>query len=55
MGVSPDDDAVLDRACDLGLAFQLANIARDIDEDARRGAAICRPTGSTRWGSPPGG
>ncbi|MFK3889649.1 phytoene/squalene synthase family protein [Sphingomonas sp. NPDC079357] len=35
MGVSPDDDATLDRACDLGLAFQLANIARDIEEDAR--------------------
>jgi phytoene synthase len=34
MGVSPDDDATLDRACDLGLAFQLANIARDIVEDA---------------------
>jgi 15-cis-phytoene synthase len=33
MGVSPDDDETLDRACDLGLAFQLANIARDISED----------------------
>jgi phytoene synthase len=29
------DDAVLDRACDLGMAFQLTNIARDIVEDAR--------------------
>ncbi|MVW62016.1 phytoene/squalene synthase family protein [Massilia sp. NEAU-DD11] len=28
------DAAVLDRACDLGLAFQLTNIARDIVEDA---------------------
>ncbi|MEC9103340.1 MAG: phytoene/squalene synthase family protein, partial [Pseudomonadota bacterium] len=28
MGVR--DDAVLDRACDLGLAFQLTNIARDV-------------------------
>ncbi|MET3725029.1 phytoene/squalene synthase family protein [Sphingomonas trueperi] len=37
MGVAPDDDAVLDRACDLGLAFQLANIARDIGEDAEAG------------------
>ncbi len=37
MGVAPDDDAVLDRACDLGLAFQLANIARDIGEDAAAG------------------
>jgi phytoene synthase len=29
--------AVLDRACDLGIAFQLTNIARDIVEDARIG------------------
>ncbi|MEH3100235.1 phytoene/squalene synthase family protein [Sphingomonas adhaesiva] len=35
MGVPPEDEAVLDRACDLGLAFQLANIARDIEEDDR--------------------
>ena len=34
MGVSPQDDDTLDRACDLGLAFQLANIARDIVPDA---------------------
>ncbi|MEZ5709091.1 MAG: phytoene/squalene synthase family protein [Blastomonas sp.] len=33
MGVNPDDSETLDRACDLGLAFQLANIARDIEED----------------------
>jgi 15-cis-phytoene synthase len=33
MGVTPGDDDTLDRACDLGLAFQLANIARDISED----------------------
>ncbi|HEY1124444.1 MAG TPA: phytoene/squalene synthase family protein [Sphingobium sp.] len=37
MGVDPDDAATLDRACDLGLAFQLANIARDIAEDAAAG------------------
>lgn len=37
MGVDPADEATLDRACDLGLAFQLANIARDIDEDASVG------------------
>lgn len=37
MGVDPGDDATLDRACDLGLAFQLANIARDVGEDARAG------------------
>jgi phytoene synthase len=33
MGVPPTDEDTLDRACDLGLAFQLANIARDIVED----------------------
>ncbi len=37
MGVSPDDGETLDRACDLGMAFQLANIARDIAEDGRAG------------------
>lgn len=31
------DEATLDRACDLGLAFQLTNIARDIVEDAEIG------------------
>jgi phytoene synthase len=34
MGVSPDDKPTLDRACDLGIAFQLNNIARDVMEDA---------------------
>lgn len=37
MGVSPQDSATLDRACDLGLAFQLANVARDVAEDAKAG------------------
>ncbi|WP_185984920.1 phytoene/squalene synthase family protein [Aureimonas mangrovi] len=35
MGVS--DAATLDRAADLGLAFQLTNIARDVVDDARAG------------------
>ncbi|WP_434701917.1 phytoene/squalene synthase family protein [Pseudomonas sp. D1-36] len=35
MGVS--DQKTLDRACDLGMAFQLTNIARDIVEDAAVG------------------
>ena len=39
MGVPADDAATLDRACDLGLAFQLANIARDVGEDD--GAGRC--------------
>jgi phytoene synthase len=34
MGVAKDDHETLDRACDLGLAFQLANISRDVAEDA---------------------
>jgi phytoene synthase len=33
MGVDPKDQETLDRANDLGLAFQLSNIARDIVED----------------------
>ncbi|WP_181815731.1 phytoene/squalene synthase family protein [Alteripontixanthobacter maritimus] len=33
MGVSAGDSETLDRACDLGLAFQLANISRDVVED----------------------
>jgi len=37
MGVSPDDEATLDRACDLGMAFQLSNIARDLNEDDAAG------------------
>jgi phytoene synthase len=37
MGVSPEDQETLDRANDLGLAFQLSNIARDIVEDAAAG------------------
>jgi phytoene synthase len=35
MGVR--ERTVLDRACDLGLAFQLTNIARDVVDDARVG------------------
>ena len=35
MGVR--EEAVLDRACDLGIAFQLTNIARDVIDDARIG------------------
>lgn len=37
MGVRPDDRPVLERACDLGMAFQLNNIARDVVEDAMNG------------------
>ncbi|ATQ42383.1 phytoene/squalene synthase family protein [Caulobacter mirabilis] len=37
MGVRPHDLSTLRRAQDLGLAFQLTNIARDIVEDAQNG------------------
>ncbi len=37
MGVSPEDDETLDRASDLGLAFQLANIVRDLGDDHAMG------------------
>ena len=37
MGVDPHDRATLDRASDLGIAFQLNNIARDVVEDAMNG------------------
>ncbi len=34
---APNDSFIYDRACDLGLGFQLANIARDVAEDAAAG------------------
>ena len=37
MGVPSEDEDTLDRACDLGLAFQLANVARDVAEDHAAG------------------
>lgn len=37
MGVDAQDDETLDRACDLGLAFQLTNICRDVIDDAKGG------------------
>ena len=37
MGVDPEDGDTLNRACDLGIAFQLGNIARDIAEDHAAG------------------
>lgn len=37
MGIDPADEETLDRAADLGKAFQLANIARDISEDDAAG------------------
>ncbi|MBO0749338.1 MAG: phytoene/squalene synthase family protein, partial [Porphyrobacter sp.] len=37
MGVPAEDHDTLDRACDLGLAVQLANVARDLCEDDAAG------------------
>ncbi|MGZ3197773.1 MAG: phytoene/squalene synthase family protein [Croceibacterium sp.] len=37
MGVPAEDHDTLDRACDLGLSFQLSNIARDLCEDDAAG------------------
>jgi phytoene synthase len=49
------DAHALARACDLGVAMQLTNIARDVGEDAARGGFTCRPTGWTRaWPRPRG-
>jgi phytoene synthase len=43
MGVAPDADAALDRASDLGIAFQLGNIARDLGEDEAAGRCYVPP------------
>ena len=47
------DPRVLDRACDLGLAFQLTNIARDIVEDARMGRCYLPAQWLREAGIPP--
>ena len=54
MGVSFDDEATLDRACDLGIAFQLANIARDIEEDDRVGRCYVPEDWLVEMDMPPG-
>jgi phytoene synthase len=54
MGVSPDDDAVLTRACDLGMAFQLANIARDVETDDRIGRCYLPEEWLVEMDIPPG-
>jgi phytoene synthase len=51
MGVAPDEEATLDRAADLGIAFQLANIARDLVEDAQVGRAYLPQTWLAEEGS----
>ena len=48
------DERVLDRACDLGLAFQLTNIARDIVDDAGIGRCYLPAQWLREAGIPPG-
>ena len=55
MGVAADDEATLDRACDLGMAFQLSNIARDLAEDDRAGRCYLPEDWLLEMGLPPGG
>ncbi|NNM72699.1 phytoene/squalene synthase family protein [Enterovirga aerilata] len=52
MGVR--DPAVLDRASDLGIAFQLTNIARDIVDDAATGRTYLPAAWLREAGIPPG-
>ena len=52
MGVDRDDNETLDRACDLGLAFQLTNICRDIYDDARGGRVYLPADYLRREGAP---
>jgi 15-cis-phytoene synthase len=54
MGVRVDDNATLDRACDLGLAFQLANIARDLNEDDAAGRCYLPQEWLSDMDIPPG-
>lgn len=54
MGVDPDEQDTLDRACDLGIAFQLANISRDIAEDSAAGRCYIPSDWLTTAGIPPG-
>ncbi|MET0270787.1 MAG: phytoene/squalene synthase family protein [Sphingomonas sp.] len=54
MGVDPADEATLDRACDLGLAFQLANIARDVGEDDAGGRCYLPAEWLAELDVPPG-
>ena len=54
MGVAPADRPTLERASDLGIAFQLANIARDVVEDAARGRSYLPDAWLAEADIPPG-
>lgn len=54
MGVPPTAPDTLDRASDLGMAFQLANIARDVEEDDRGGRCYLPEEWLVEMDFPPG-
>jgi phytoene synthase len=54
MGVRPDDAATLDRAAELGMAFQLSNIARDVCEDDLAGRCYLPVEWLVEMDIPPG-
>ncbi|MXO94009.1 phytoene/squalene synthase family protein [Erythrobacter arachoides] len=54
MGVPADASETLDRACDLGLAFQLNNIARDVSEDDAAGRCYIPEEWLAEYDIPPG-
>lgn len=54
MGVPGDASDTLDRACDLGLAFQLCNIARDISDDDAAGRCYIPQEWLAEMDIPPG-
>jgi len=54
MGVDPQDEETLSRACDLGMAFQLANIMRDLDEDNAAGRCYLPDDWLAETDIPPG-
>ena len=54
MGVDPNDRPTLERAADLGIAFQLNNIVRDIHDDARIGRCYLPVEWLVEMDIPPG-
>ncbi|EIZ78222.1 phytoene synthase [Novosphingobium sp. Rr 2-17] len=54
MGVPADDEDTLDRACDLGVAFQLGNIVRDVWEDDANGRCYLPDEWLSEADIPPG-
>ncbi|HEV2748058.1 MAG TPA: phytoene/squalene synthase family protein [Allosphingosinicella sp.] len=54
MGVPPEDEETLARASDLGIAFQLANIARDLSEDDAIGRCYLPDLWLAEMDMPPG-